>query len=67
MPTIILTTFTECPELDVRSALIYQQATLIKLSETYSRHASATTVKGSGADDKLVITEKINVICNDLP
>jgi len=51
-------------ELDTRSALIYQQATLIRLSETYSRLEPATT-QGSNVSDQLVLTEKIKVIFHD--
>lgn len=53
-------------ELDTKSALIYQQATLIKLSETYSRLGSTMTEQGSEAGDQLVITDKIKVISCDL-
>ena len=56
---------TQRSELDTRSALIYQQATLIKLSETYPRLEPATT-QGPNIGDQLVLTEKIKVICHDI-
>ena len=51
-----------CLELDVRLALIYQQATLIKMSETYSRLESGM-IQGSQAGNQLVLTKKIKVTC----
>jgi len=63
---VTLTTFAYL-KLDVRSALIYQQATLIKLNETHPHHGSvtATTAQGSGAGDRLVLTDEIKVINRD--
>ncbi|KAF9786364.1 hypothetical protein BJ322DRAFT_1108214 [Thelephora terrestris] len=45
-------------QLDTRLALIYQQATLIKMSEAYSR-LEHTTTQGSQSSDELVLTKKI--------
>ncbi|KAF9784108.1 hypothetical protein BJ322DRAFT_895658 [Thelephora terrestris] len=44
-------------QLDMRSALIYQQATLIKMSEAYSRLESAAT-DGSQTGEKLDLPKK---------
>jgi hypothetical protein len=51
-------------KLDVKSALVYQQATLIKLYERYMRDGStlATISQGSGAGEPLVLTSEIKVI-----
>jgi hypothetical protein len=59
------TTFTRCLKLDLRSSLIYQQATLIKLGETHLRYGSAVTTQGSGANDQLALPDQINVIYCD--
>ena len=50
-------------KLDSRSALIYQQAMLIKLNETYLRRESTTARPGSGSSNRLVLTKEIKVIC----
>ncbi|KAF9780506.1 hypothetical protein BJ322DRAFT_1164329 [Thelephora terrestris] len=50
--------FSQCIELDTRSALIYQQATLIKMSEAYSRLESAA-MEGSQTGEKLDLPKKI--------
>jgi len=52
---------TQCLKLDVRLALVFQQATLVKLSETYSRLESATTTQGLDASNQLVLMQKIKV------
>jgi len=46
-------------ELDTKSAMIYQQAMLIKLNENYLRRESATTTQGSEANSQLVLTNEI--------
>ena len=52
-----------CVKLDVKSALVYQQATLIKLNETQSVPATTTTAQGSGvSSDRLVLTSEIKVL-----
>ena len=42
-----LMTLTQCFELNVKLALIYQQVTLIKLKETYSHHGPSMTTQES--------------------
>ena len=49
----------------MRLALIYQQATLIKLSEMNSRLKSVATAQASGAHDEQVLTNKIKVTNRD--
>ncbi|KAF9779425.1 hypothetical protein BJ322DRAFT_1113237 [Thelephora terrestris] len=56
-PHQVFTTLTWRIELDMRSALIYQQATLIKMSEAYSRLESAAT-DGSQTGEKLDLPKK---------
>ena len=48
----------------MKSALVYQQATLIKLNETHMRHGSMTTTteQGSGVNERLALTREIRVI-----
>ena len=54
------------PKLDMRLALIYQQATLIKLSEMNSRLEAVATAQASGARDEQVLTNKIKVTNRDI-
>ena len=55
-----------CFELDTKLALIYNQATLIKMSETYRSHASTPAIQGPGVSEQLVLMDKIAVIYLDL-
>ena len=56
----------KCFELDTKLALIYNQATLIKMSETHWSHASTPAIQGPGVSEQLVLTDKIVVIYPDL-
>ena len=50
-------------QLDTRSALIYQQAMIIKLNEVSSRHEPLIATQGS---DQLVLTDEIKVTDHNL-
>ena len=59
---ITLTSLKQCVKLDTRSALIYQQATLIRLNEMYTRREPATTgVQRPETSNRLVLTDEIKV------
>lgn len=61
-PTILFTLLIQRLELNTRLVLIYQQAMLIKLIETYRHHESVMTIQGPEAGDQLVLMDEIKVI-----
>jgi hypothetical protein len=59
---LIALTPLKCVELDMRSALVYQQAMLIKLNETRSQHEPTMTTQGPETGNRLVLTKEIKVL-----
>ena len=62
-PPFYLAVFTPLThvKLDTKSALIYQQAMLIKLNETYLRCEPSTNAQGLYTGNRLVLTNEIKV------